>query len=105
MTQTILFLKPSSTICFSLDKGCGTFLHKVMSVKPPPPLVSALQVFHVSYKFTTISLSYTIIIKTTHHQFYQMTDPWLAIVLHKTGLGRIVAYLPSILYFVADVPF
>ena len=46
---------------FSLDKGCGTFLHKVISVKPPPPLLSPLQVFHVSYKLTTIYLSYTII--------------------------------------------
>ena len=33
------------------------------------------------------------------NQVYQTKDSWLAIVLHKTGLGRIVVSFPSILYF------
>ena len=32
-------------------------------------------------------------------------DSWLAIVLHKTGLGRIITSFTSIFYFVADKTF
>ena len=39
------------------------------------------------------------------NQFHQTKDPWLAIVLHKMGLGRIVTSFPTILYFVVDMPF
>ena len=39
------------------------------------------------------------------NQVYQRKDSWLAIVLHKTDLGWIVASFPSILYFVVDMLF
>ena len=39
------------------------------------------------------------------NQIYQIKDSWLAIVLHKMGLVRIVASFPSILYFVGDMLF
>ena len=39
------------------------------------------------------------------NQVYQTKDSWLAIVLHKTDLGRIVVSFPSIWYFVADMLF
>ena len=39
------------------------------------------------------------------NHLYQMKDPCLAIVLHKMGLGRLVASFPSILCFVANVSF
>ena len=38
-------------------------------------------------------------------QVYQTKDSRLPIVLHKTGLGRIVASFASILYFVANMFF
>ena len=39
------------------------------------------------------------------NQFHQTKDPWLAIVSHKTGVGRIIASFRAILYFAADMPF
>ena len=37
------------------------------------------------------------------NQVYQTNASWLAIVLHKTCLGRIVISFPSILYFVVNM--
>ena len=37
------------------------------------------------------------------NQVYQTNASWLAIVLHKTGLGRIVISFLSILYFVVNM--
>ena len=48
---------------------------------------------------------YVSAIEEVLNQVYQTKDSWLAIVLHKTGLGRIVTSFPSILYFVADMLF
>ena len=48
---------------------------------------------------------YVSAIEEVLNQVYQTKDSWLAIVLHKTGWGRIVTSFPSILYFVADMLF